>query len=288
MPPNDNSKSPYQINKKAFTLIELLVVISIISLLVAILLPALQKARATAFQAKCLSGCRQVFIASTFYANDYDEFYANGTTTFSYQAVMAAHDYITRDTFTSKSGCPYGPDTYSASSGDPIRAGTQGSGGTIRTCYGLNGTLQTGYGKPDAGPPYTPISSSWAYYGPQKPTLGRIVKHPTKVGVIICSPVAWDNVGSRAGMWRSLYHSVGYSQNGTWDIPAPEAVRHEGDGLPFAFADGHTEFVPANIIVSDAPTLVVGAAPFSLSTYTPVTAMDFSFRYLYRTANDID
>jgi prepilin-type N-terminal cleavage/methylation domain-containing protein/prepilin-type processing-associated H-X9-DG protein len=57
-------------NNKAFTLIELLVVISIISILIAILLPALGKARKTSRRIVCLSNVRQLQMFSQTYAND--------------------------------------------------------------------------------------------------------------------------------------------------------------------------------------------------------------------------
>ncbi len=58
--------------KHAFTLIELLVVISIIALLIAILLPALRSARATAMGIQCASNLRQLLIVNTLYADDHN------------------------------------------------------------------------------------------------------------------------------------------------------------------------------------------------------------------------
>lgn len=78
----------------AFTLVELLVVIGVIALLIAVLLPALNKARESGKRIRCLSNMRQCYIEMRFYANAY-----NDRAPIGYFWSQKSNVYMTWDTF---------------------------------------------------------------------------------------------------------------------------------------------------------------------------------------------
>ena len=70
----NNGRFKFKITK-GFTLVELLVVISIIAVLLAVMMPALNKARAKSAQTVCMTNLRQIGFAMQMYADDNRDFY---------------------------------------------------------------------------------------------------------------------------------------------------------------------------------------------------------------------
>ena len=62
------------VTKRIFTLIELLIVISIIAILAAMLLPALNTAKEKARQIVCINSLKQILQFANFYSSDYNDY----------------------------------------------------------------------------------------------------------------------------------------------------------------------------------------------------------------------
>lgn len=72
--------------KRAFTLVELLVVIGVIAVLISLLLPALNRARASARSVKCMANLRQIGVGYQMYRNDNNNWFPPVNSFVSYNA----------------------------------------------------------------------------------------------------------------------------------------------------------------------------------------------------------
>lgn len=73
--PMNNHQSIFRREKGRFSLLELLVVVSIISILMSILLPALKKTRDTVKRTRCANNLKQIGYATRMYAGDYADYF---------------------------------------------------------------------------------------------------------------------------------------------------------------------------------------------------------------------
>jgi len=222
---------------------------------VAMLLPALQKARLQANIIKCQSGARQVYLAVTMYCNDNKNYYPHGQGTVDdplWHVKLVTLNYMKEATQTARGGCPDGPTNYYTDiiGGDywvsPMHPDPDPEPGfpvPSRCSYGLNGILQSGNAQ-------TAFRLPW---GPFRRISPIVRKHENDIGLIFCSGTPWysgtfwdkstavlDKGGSR-NLYPAIYANAGYS----WYFSAagfgygPIAGRHRGKGTPVLYCDGH-------------------------------------------------
>lgn len=275
---------------KGFTLIELLVVIAIIALLMAVLLPSLQRVRKQASGSACLGNQKSLILAWVMYADDNDGRLVGG-----YPYVRDIHN----------TGSPY-PDRTQwlqaplAEDGTIFPAATSNSSAYTQACLAAPPTTEHIERGIRAGALYPylntvkvyhcPADSRWRQappynvyqsYSVSDPMNGKFesdqyafrkiagIKAPGSKYVFIeeAARNASFNIGS---WWFGYKWSDGAIENSAFIDPV--ALWH-GDKNTFAFADGHAEIHkwkhPATI---QALRQYLDGQPFSLGTSSTLPA----------------
>jgi len=208
---------------KGFTLIELLVVISIIAILMAVLMPALKRAREGGKRATCLSNLKQLTLAWNMYADENDDKLVNGATGYSNRN-MACGDHSNELAWIDG----YHPDDYDAQVQDIRR-------GALYPYLRNDKIYQCPTGRRGQALTYAIMFSMNAVNHPA--TQGVKGAHVRKRTEIKPAP-ALRLVFIDEGFMTSDAYAVHYDKELWWD-DAP--VRH-GDGATLSFADGHVEY----------------------------------------------
>jgi len=265
--------------RRGFTLIELLVVISIISLLVSILLPALGSARASAQNVQCLSNGRQIATSSIAYSSDYNEylpnFYEEYTGAPQYDAAASFNSMAWRiDNFMAGTAremfrCPsytaYPGRTYFISGTDDTFQGwVHGSA----TAVGPN--VNARLYKSDWGLPYLGFNEVRNTAAQPYMRMNNLLTRAYTFKSIERSPLAVEarNLGPYAKATSLNYMQWGSASDwnrmvvGTSDPEALGASAHSGtyffstlhmNGSNIPMADGHVEHFDRDTFLSDKP-----------------------------------
>ncbi len=224
----------------AFTLIELLVVIAIISILAALLLPALARAKAKAAQVRCLSNIKQLNLGLLMYIGDSEDNFPGSASrnTFGYDA----EDWIYW-----RIGAAFPPVTKS-----PIVAGTAVASSNLFRCPLDRDDKERVAENTDGQGPYlysytlTSIDSGSINHGMtmvRDKSSGRVrrfklamVKNPANK-IVIMEEQATKNPGEAYDRNANVLNDGRYAPNSSQTGDAP-TVRHQKK-CDVGFTDGH-------------------------------------------------
>jgi prepilin-type N-terminal cleavage/methylation domain-containing protein/prepilin-type processing-associated H-X9-DG protein len=199
---------------RGFTLIELLVVVAIISLLVSILLPSLQKAKDLARTAMCLSQYHQLGLTTQLYAEDYQGFLPqpyglNG----SWGSTLESFKYVENEKLLQDPGC--------AGETDP-------RWGSLIDGYGMNAA-------------WIDTSKSSSYYG-EHCYDPQIVKAPSDE-VVYCDNRGIWAVGPLLDIYDPGIHPDFWGGGDAVEAMRPRmATRHQGSPNVL-FLDWHADHI---------------------------------------------
>lgn len=207
--------------RNGFTLIELLVVISIVALLVAILLPALGKARATAEYIQCASNIRGGTFTYHLYFNDFEEFMPP----VAYEGVGWGYNYGNWYSRLRPYATPR-PNLSTAQQNNVVHAQAKEF-----TCPSpVKGTYAYGY-------PTLPYGTLWGQRMVNWGT-GTIsnrssdFRTPSKTGLLVDMTVYYDALRV-IELWR----------NASGNLESYVSPKHNAEGIGVSYHDGHAEFI---------------------------------------------
>jgi prepilin-type N-terminal cleavage/methylation domain-containing protein/prepilin-type processing-associated H-X9-DG protein len=254
---------------KGFTLVELLVVISIIALLMAVLLPALSKARDLAKRIVCANHLKSLMTANFIYSQscdgwfcpiDYATFPKTGaaknktpwmTNTLFRKIMLMSHRHNAEDVLTaSQAASDFMVQKEYLCPNDDISKNVSNAvfnGATVSTSYGYNAT--------DFGYKYQDITDpGWWTTQPAIGHMSQSIKRPSEKLAFTDSIdwwTAWEGADYRVG-W-DVYHQATIAQYRQQDptvtpppkskaVYGPVLYRHS-EGANAVFYDGHVSYM---------------------------------------------